>query len=330
MKPLTHVLMALLMLFLFNINSIAQIPDTLTAIQDNTLYENVNGSLSSGAGIYFFVGRNNNSAARRGLLKFPIADSTLSEAIIDSVKLVLNMSRTLAGVEAISVHRLLADWGEGASNAGIEGGGGAPSQSGDATWIHTFFNSGFWTNSGGDFSPAASATQDVGDIGKYIWSSEQMAVDVEDWKNNPATNFGWILIGDENQNQTSKRFDSKENLVDSNKPRLIVHYTPATAVAAGEVEGPLEFYLHQNYPNPFNPTTTIRYEVKNQSLVSLKVFDLLGEELRTLVEGRIGPGIRQVEWDGTNQQGEHLASGIYICRLQIGDRDQFSKMTLLR
>src|SRR6185503_17047458 len=103
------------------------------------------------------------------------------------------------------------DWGEGLSNAGNPGGQGAPSQTGDATWIHTFYNTSFWTTPGGDFSPTVSATTFVPGLGTFTWSSSGTIADVQSWVSNPATNFGWIIIGDEVTAASAAQLRSRES-----------------------------------------------------------------------------------------------------------------------
>ena len=126
----------------------------------------------------------------------------------------------------IELHRLLSDWGEGGSDASGEEGGGARATTGDATWLHTFFDTAMWANPGGDFSATVSASAPVGATSTYTWSSPQMGADVQAWLDQPASNFGWLLLGNESQDQTTKRFDSRENAVAGNRPRLDVIYAP--------------------------------------------------------------------------------------------------------
>jgi len=110
----------------------------------------------------------------------------------------MNMSMTaLDTARVIELHKLLADWGEGTSQATGEEGQGAPATPNDATWRHRFFDTIFWTNEGGDFSAVVSASQSVGPVGQYTWSSAQMVADVQSWLENPASNFGWLVLGDE-------------------------------------------------------------------------------------------------------------------------------------
>jgi hypothetical protein len=93
---------------------------------------------------------------------------------------------------------------------------------------------------------------------------------------------------------------------------------------------PDEFALHQNYPNPFNPTTTIRYDLKENSDVVLQIYNLLGQNIRTLVNARQEAGYREVVWDGRNNVGNAVASGIYIYRIEAGNFVQTRKMVLMR
>ena len=92
-----------------------------------------------------------------------------------------------------------------------------------------------------------------------------------------------------------------------------------------ETSLPLEFKLEQNYPNPFNPVTVIKFKVPSSQVVTLKVYDLLGREVATLVNEEKAPGSYEVKFDGSN-----LASGTYFYRLQAGDFVQTKKMLLMR
>jgi hypothetical protein len=91
------------------------------------------------------------------------------------------------------------------------------------------------------------------------------------------------------------------------------------------IEIPSNFYLYQNYPNPFNPTTTIQYSVPRSSLVSLNVYDLLGQKVGSLVNEQKVPGVYTVNFDGSN-----LSSGIYFYRLHAGSYTQVKKLILMK
>lgn len=202
------------------------------AMKDNTLYEDATGAQSNGSGEHFFAGRTALGEIRRGLIAFDVAGAVPAGATIDNVALTLNMSRTIVGVEPVSLHRALADWGEGASDAPGQEGIGALPETGDATWLHTFFPSDFWISPGGDFDPVASASQDVDGNGPYTWTSATMIAEVQGWLDDPTVNFGWVVGGDESGGPTAKRFDTKENAVVLLRPVLTIEFTPEPDVPA--------------------------------------------------------------------------------------------------
>jgi len=199
---------------------------TLQPIKDNTLYQSATGSTSNGAGTYFFVGTTAGGSVRRGLLAFDVAGNVSAGATINSVSLTLHMSRTVALNQTVSLHRVLADWGEGTSNAFSNEGGGAPATTGDATWLHRFFNTAFWTTPGADFAPTASATTTVGGIASYTWNSTpQLVADVQLWLDSGSQNFGWLVRGNESASSTAKRFDSSESLSATFRPALTINFS---------------------------------------------------------------------------------------------------------
>jgi len=197
--------------------------------KDNTLIESDSGLLSNGAGPSMFSGRTRRFGVRRAVLAFPVAASIPAQARIDSVQLELTVEENDTGVSAVRVHRLLRDWGEGTSSTA--GGGGDQASDGDATWLHTFYPDTFWDQPGGDFDLTASATLLVGQGGPYTWgSTEKMVADVQDWVTDPPTNFGWILIGDEDE--VSAKLYATREADEILRPRLTVHFTRPTVVEA--------------------------------------------------------------------------------------------------
>jgi len=93
---------------------------------------------------------------------------------------------------------------------------------------------------------------------------------------------------------------------------------------------PEAFKLHQNFPNPFNPRTEIRFELPQPRQVVVKIFNTLGEEIRTLVDEHFEAGYHQVQWDGTDRSGRAVGSGVYFYQLRAGDFTQAKKMSLIR
>ena len=232
---------------------------TIGTVKDNTLYENVAGTVSNGAGQYFFTGRNafiGGMLIRRAVIAFDIAGNIPAGSTINSVQLTLSMSRTrLVTARITSLHRALADWGEGTSDAFGQEGQGTTATTGDATWIHTFFNTNFWVAAGGDFAPVPSASLSVGGgvcsiggapcavfcpVGQgvcleqaYTWASTPALVaDVQMWLDNPVANFGWVIRGDESTGSTAKRFNSRENPVPASRPSLVVDFTAPVLIGA--------------------------------------------------------------------------------------------------
>jgi hypothetical protein len=106
------------------------------------------------------------------------------------------------------------------------------------------------------------------------------------------------------------------------------HFAHLAATSGGA--RPLTFALHPNYPNPFNPSTTLYYSLQTQSVVRLELFNLLGQHVRTLVDGPQAAGEYRVIWDATDDRGRRLPSGTYLVRLAAGDRVRSGKMTLVR
>ena len=93
---------------------------------------------------------------------------------------------------------------------------------------------------------------------------------------------------------------------------------------------PSEFRLLQNYPNPFNPETTIRYQLPEQSQVSLKIYNFSGQLVRALFEGEQSPGSHSLVWDGMDDAGQNVASGVYLIQMIAGTLTASQKITLLR
>ena len=93
---------------------------------------------------------------------------------------------------------------------------------------------------------------------------------------------------------------------------------------------PESYAVHQNYPNPFNPTTQLRYDLPEASHVRIMVYDLMGREIRTLVDMDQKAGYRSIQWNATNDLGQPVSAGMYLYTIQAGDFRQTKKMVLLR
>ena len=92
---------------------------------------------------------------------------------------------------------------------------------------------------------------------------------------------------------------------------------------------PKSIELFQNYPNPFNPTTIIPYSIDRTTEVKISVFNLLGQKVRTLFSGVQVQGFYRIQWNGRDDSGNAVPSGIYFYRLDVGEFSQTKKMILL-
>ena len=203
---------------------------TLGAARDNTMYEEYPTN-SNGAG-YLFAGRAGGGGIRRALLRFDIGAAVPAGAHIDEVLLTLTVARTqVADPLPASLQRVLADWGEAGSNAGERAGSGAQAQPGDATWSHRFYaTSSEWATPGGDVAPAPSLVTALGGIGTHtLGSSPEMVADVQTWLDDPTSNYGWLLRGDESSAGDARRINSRESPAGT-RPSLVVRFTTAAPV----------------------------------------------------------------------------------------------------
>ena len=210
----------------------------IEATRNATLYESPTGALANGAGEWFFTGMNNQGLRRRGLVLFDLeafAESVAGQQIaIHGVSVRLTLTQGAGTPTTVSMHRLLADWGEGDSDASGNEGGGAAATPGSATWLHTFSDTSFWSTPGGDFAAVASGTFAMNPPATYTFSSEGLRQDVLAWLDDPSSNFGWMLLGDESQFGTARRFDSRRFGDAATRPLLEIDYSvvPAPAAAA--------------------------------------------------------------------------------------------------
>jgi hypothetical protein len=105
--------------------------------------------------------------------------------------------------------------------------------------------------------------------------------------------------------------------------------TPSTRVQE-QAEAPVSFELLQNHPNPFNPETAIKYQIRRDGPVELAIFNLAGEKVRALVNEILPAGNYEARWNGANELGHRVSSGVYMYRLKSGATTQTKKMVLLQ
>lgn len=210
---------------------------TLTSVADTTINAS-SWSYSNGSGSAMFAGFPNAASERRALVRFDLT-SLPAGACITSVRLDLGLTGTSAPSSEVTVHRVLSDWGEGASVAPMGQGIGAPAAPGDATWSHRIWPTTPWNTNGGDFVAVASASQNVV-ASSRSWSSPGLLSDVLLWQSTPATNFGWMIRSNSFHGHSAKRFGTRES---SLPPRLVVSCSPLAHVDYSDYGCPQNFGL---------------------------------------------------------------------------------------
>ena len=146
------------------------------------------------------------------------------------------------------------------------------------------------------------------------------------WRLKDMAGVNYILI--ENINGQGR----KEHLLSTAGSLTITGYDKTTYTLKLE-ETPATYFLAQNFPNPFNPSTTIRYELPKASHVTLKVYNMLGQEVAQLVDEMQDAGFKSVEWDarqGAGGQASNLPSGVYFYKLTAGSFVDVKKMLFVK
>lgn len=213
-------------------------PLQLRPAQDASLYAGTPDAqtLADGSGPHLWLATTAEGLTRRALLRFDLA-GVPAGSVLRSARLVLYQSRSRSD-HVVRVHRVLQAWGEGPANSGAAG-GGAPAAAGDVTWLNRLHPSQAWQQPGATHQAAASAQALVGPPNQaYVFESAQLTADVQAWLQQPASNHGWLLVGDEAQLQSAKRFESRENTSAANQPRLELDFEDGAQTAQGDVPVP--------------------------------------------------------------------------------------------
>lgn len=286
---------------------------TLNPDQDNTLFESPTGSLSSGAGAGVFAGANGAGLLRRALVRFPVAANVPAGTQVVSAVLRLHASQGQFQAQPFTLHLSQQAWGEGASNATLMGGGGgAPSEPGDATWLHTFFAASTWTSAGGDFDAAVLAGASSGALGwAEFGPTAELTQAVRDWTTGFKVNDGFMVRGLEAGFATAVRFDSREHFDADVHPQLVL--TLAALADAGRApSGPIA--LRAAGASPFRDAARLELVLARATDVDVEVFDVRGSRLRTLHTGLLGAGAHALTWDGRDAAGRACDPGVYLAR----------------
>jgi hypothetical protein len=216
----------------------------LTGAADTSLFES-DPDNNLGGMTFVPIGVNGLGGKARGLFKFDVAGALPANAVVDSAALNLTVSHGVAGAFQYDLHRLLVDWGEGNKSGGGDGSGdlGAPAAAGEATWKARLSPSTLWSTPGAapnsDFVSASSATVTIQNLGGVTITSAALASDVQQWVADSASNFGWIMILQNELllNGSARRFSSRENPVASERPTLTVTWSLPFRVENPRVAG---------------------------------------------------------------------------------------------
>lgn len=190
----------------------------LTPAKDNTIFSEDETSApttftSDGLGYLYagMTGSNFGPYLRRALLSFDVAAQVPAGAVIQSAQVRLQGTKFGPGSfgSSMALHRLTETWGEGTSVNPADVGTGAPATVGDATWTRRFYNSSSWTTLGGTYGAASANTVIAATLVTFN-STTALQADVQGWLTTPASNAGWIVLGDENNLNTAVQFGSKQ------------------------------------------------------------------------------------------------------------------------
>ncbi len=329
--------LALFLVLILSSSAYAQQHVTVLAEQDATLYENDTGSLGNGTGDHNFVGRtgsNGGNALRRTVIKFPdVGVEIPNSAAIDSVffTFFVNKVGNARLPKTITLNTVTTPWTFGESDPSGNEGQGTQALENDATWIHSSFPDDTWDSPGGDFIVDTLAVGEITGTGSYTFKGSEAFIDlVQGWKDSTISNYGIMILGEENLSQsTSIRFASVENPEISTIPLLRIYFTDLSSgtVTSNEstVSAPATFSLGSNYPNPFNPQTVIPYSLTNSGDVRLAIYNVIGQEVEVLVNAFNIAGDYEVVFDASA-----LPTGIYFYQLQTSEGVQTKRLTLLK
>jgi hypothetical protein len=202
------------------------------ASADTTLFADAPNH-AHGAGSGLFIGNIASGAPRRSLLLFDVSSLPADVTVLEA-SLTLYVDRAgiaSSNADLASLHRLTESWSEGSADGGT-GGAGTPGEAGDTTWVWRSLGGAAqtvpgvpWRAEGGTFAPVSSAIAELPSKGVLTFSTTPgLVADVQGWIERPGSNFGWILLGNEQRDQTARRILSRESVATGLRPELRVRY----------------------------------------------------------------------------------------------------------
>ena len=147
--------------------------------------------------------------------------------------------------------------------------------------------------------------------------------------------YDWFVLLDQEHKvyyiaSGTLRGGDPQKIVSDLESEVVALITTTSVEGAHSNSLPTDFELKQNFPNPFNPNTTIQFDLPQTIHVSLKIYNTLGQEIRNLIDNVIPAGENLIIWDGENNVGQLVSSGIYFIRLQSGDFTDIKRMMFIK
>jgi hypothetical protein len=151
---------------------------------------------------------------------------------------------------------------------------------------------------------------------------------------------GGFILSNENHDLLRMSYDFLGSVLDQSSvdisnvvvsgPKGNIASVSSNVVSADVKLIPGVFALHQNYPNPFNPTTEIQFDIPSATQINVSIFNLMGQKVKTLANKQAAPGYHVVQWDGTNEKGVSVSTGMYFYTLNTGNHSAMKKMLFLK
>ena len=176
-----------------------------------------------------------------------------------------------------------------------------------------------------------------GNISGAIWDGD--LVPVPDWLDVSNSN-SWLESGENEQISITVNTDELENdtsyvghvliLTSSEAISIPINLNTGNNLGAGISHLPKDFNLYPAYPNPFNPTITLHYDLPEDAIINIIIYDIMGRRIKTLFNGSQSAGYKSIQWNANNSVGQSVSAGIYLYQIQVGDIREIRKIILLK
>ena len=152
--------------------------------------------------------------------------------------------------------------------------------------------------------------------------------------------YSWLGAGESDQISITVITEELENdtayaghvlvLTNGDATSIPVHLNTSDNLSAGVAQLPRKFNLYPAYPNPFNPITRISYDLPEDAMINITIYDITGRKIKTLLNAQQSAGFKTLIWGATNDLGQPVSTGMYLYRMSAGDFHQVKKMVLLK